>query len=145
MSPAAFQALGISRAIPTGETHCSDYFGGLSWPFAGTFPQNLVSLYFPRSVLKHNLQKSRSRTLLQPWAVITSLLLTAAFRGHLNTPHRRDKHLQRLSQAPKRDSTHAMDLLAHSLFTRIQVHNWIPCIPCKHRDGSLDYFSPGYS
>lgn len=114
-SPAAFQVLGISRAIPIRDTHHSDTLVCLSWPFGGTFSYSLLRPCFPMSVLKYNTctsQSSLCAALLQLSAVTSYLLATAAFtdrgrvrKAHLTTPQQRDKQLQRPSQTQKRDFT----------------------------------------
>lgn len=75
-NPAAFQALGISRAIPTGDTHHGDTLLSLSWS------QNFLQPYFSRSALKYRTCRSPNTpraALLRLSPVISYLLPTAAF------------------------------------------------------------------
>lgn len=82
MNPDAFQVLGISGAIPTGDTHPIDTLVGLSCSFGGMFSQNFLRPFSPRFALKYKTCKSQRAlcaALLQLSAVISYLLPTAAF------------------------------------------------------------------
>lgn len=130
-NPGAFQALGISRAMPTGNSYCSDTLVGLPCSFGGMFSRNFLRPFSPRSALKHKTcrnHKAPRAALLQCSAVITYLLPTAAFThgGQVEQliwapPQQPEGQAapKAFTDPKKRLCSYAMDPQLHPLLTRV--------------------------